>query len=71
MLIGQGKTIEETKKEVGMTIECLDNIEVAYNLAKLHGIEMPILECVYKVLHENLDPHEALNILMTRGKKSE
>ena len=71
ILIGQGKTIEETKKEVGMTIECLDNIEVAYSLAKLHGIEMPILESVYKVLHENLDPHEALNTLMTRGKKSE
>ena len=71
ILIGQGKTIEETKKEVGMIIECLDNIEVAYSLAKLHGIEMPILESVYKVLHENLDPHEALNTLMTRGKKSE
>ena len=28
-LIGQGKTIEETKKEVGMTIESIDNIEVA------------------------------------------
>ena len=71
MLIGQGKTLEETKKEVGMTIECIDNIEVAYNLAQLHGIEMPILECVYKVLYKNLEPKEALNILMTRGKKAE
>lgn len=71
MLIGQGKTLEETKLEVGMTIECIDNIEVAYNLAKLHGVEMPILECVYKVLYEKLEPKVALNILMTRGKKSE
>ena len=71
MLIGQGKTLEETKKEVGMTIECIDNIEVAYNLARLHGIEMPILECVYKVLYEGLEPKKALNILMTRGKKAE
>lgn len=70
-LIGQGKTLEETKQEVGMTIECIDNIEVAYNLAKLHGIEMPILECVYKLLYEGLDPRAALNMLMTRGKKSE
>ena len=71
MLIGQGKSLEETKKEVGMTIECIDNIEVAYNLAKLHGVEMPILECVYKVLYEGLEPKKALNILMTRGKKAE
>ena len=62
MLIGQGKTLEETKLEVGMTIECIDNIEVAYNLAKLHGVEMPILECVYKVLYEKLEPKVALNI---------
>lgn len=71
MLIGQGKTIEETKKEVGMTIECLDNIEVAYNLAKLHAIEMPILESVYKILHENLNPNDALTGLMTRNTKAE
>ena len=29
ILIGQGKTVEETRKEVGMTIESIDNIEVA------------------------------------------
>ena len=71
ILIGQGKTLEETKKEVGQTIECIDNIEVAYNLAKLHGIEMPILECVYKVLYEGLEPQDALIKLMTRNKKAE
>ena len=37
-LIGQGKTLEETKKEVGMTIESIDNIEVAYELGKLNNI---------------------------------
>ena len=31
-LIGQGKNLEETKKEVGMVIESIDNIEVAYEL---------------------------------------
>lgn len=70
-LIGEGKTLEETKQIVGMTIESIDNIEVAHNLAKLHNIEMPILETVYKVLYENLDPKEAINILMTRDKKAE
>ena len=38
MLIGQGKSLEETKKEVGMVIESIDNIEVAYELGKLHNI---------------------------------
>ena len=71
MLIGQGKSLEETKKEVGMVIESIDNIEVAYELGKLHNIEMPIVETVYKVLYENLNPQEAVKNLMTRNKKME
>ena len=70
-LIGQGKSLEETKKEVGMVIESVDNIEVTYELGKLHNIEMPIVETVYKVLYENLDPQEAVKNLMTRDKKME
>lgn len=70
-LIGQGKSLEETKKEVGMVIESIDNIDVAYELGKLHNIEMPIVETVYKVLYENLDPQEAVKNLMTRDKKME
>lgn len=70
-LIGQGKTLEETKKEVGMVIESIDNIEVAYELGKIHNIEMPIVNSVYKVLYENLNPTEAVKNLMTRDKKME
>ena len=70
-LIGQGKTLEETKKEVGMTIESIDNIEVAYELGKLHNIEMPIVDSVYGILYKNLKPEEAVNMLMNRAKKSE
>lgn len=70
-LIGQGKSLEDTKKEVGMVIESIDNIEVAYELGKLHNIEMPIVETVYKVLYENLDPKVAVKNLMTRDKKME
>lgn len=70
-LIGQGKTLEKTKKEVGMVIESIDNIEVAYELGKLHNIEMPIVETVYKVLYEGLEPQRAVKDLMTRDKKME
>lgn len=70
-LIGKGKSLEETKKEVGMVIESIDNIDVAYELGKLHNIEMPIVETVYRVLYESLDPQEAVKDLMTRDKKME
>lgn len=71
ILIGQGKTVEETRKEVGMTIESIDNIEVAYKLAKKYNVEMPIVNTVYDVLFNGLDPKEGVNKLMTRTLKAE
>ena len=56
--IARGLSIEETKKEVGMTIESIDNIEVAYKLAK-------------SVLYEGLKPEIAVEKLMTRQKRAE
>lgn len=70
-LIGQGKSLEETKKEVGMTIESIDNIEVAYQLGKIHNVEMPIVNAVYEVLSGNLKPEDAVKKLMNRASKVE
>ena len=69
--IGRGLSIEETRKEVGMTIESIDNIEVAYKLAQKYNIEMPIVNTVYNVLYNGLKPKEAVTMLMTREKKCE
>ena len=71
MLIGEGKTIEQTRQEVGMTIESIDNIEVAYKLGKMYGIDMPIVNIVYDVLYNNLQPREGVKRLMLRDKKFE
>lgn len=69
--IGRGLTIKETKKEVGMTIESIDNIEVAHKLAEKYNIEMPIVNTVYDVLYNGLKPQTAVTMLMTREKKCE
>ena len=71
MLIGQGKSLEETKQEVGMVIESIDNIEVAHKLSQIHKIGMPIVNTVYDVLYNNLKAEEAVEKLMTRDKKFE
>lgn len=70
-LIGKGKTLEEAQKEVGMVIESIDNIDVAYELCKRHQIEMPMVETAYQMIYKNLKPQEAVKKLMTRDKKSE
>ncbi len=70
-LIGQGKTLEEARAEIGMVIEGVDNIEVAYELSQKYHVEMPIVETVYAMLYHHLDPKVAVNQLMTREKKDE
>ncbi len=71
VMIGKGFSIEEARKEIGMTIESVDNIDVAYALSKKYNIEMPIVHGVYDVLYNGLDPKVAVDALMTRTLKEE
>ena len=70
-LMGQGKSLEEARKQIGMVIEGVDNIEVAYQLAQKYQVDMPIVNTVYAMLYNGLNPKEGVNILMTRDKKAE
>lgn len=70
-MLGQGHTLEEARKEIGMVIESVDNIDVAYSLSKKYNVEMPIVESVYKVLYNGNSPKEELVRLMTRNLKAE
>ena len=70
-LIGKGYSIEETREKIGMVIESIDNIDVAYNIAKKYNIDMPIVNCVYDILYNNLAPKDAVNMLMTRDLREE
>lgn len=71
ILIGKGATIEETKAEIGMTIESIDNIKTAYILSQKYKLDMPIITAAYKVVFENFNPNQAISDLMTRNPKFE
>lgn len=71
ILMGEGKNLEETLKEIGMVVEGITTTNVAYKLSKKYGIEMPITEEIYKVLYENKNPEKAVTNLMTRSRKYE
>lgn len=70
-LIGKGLSVEEAKKEIGQTIESVDNIEIAKKLSKKYDVEMPIVNAVYDVLFNGLNPNEAGKKLMLRELKYE
>ena len=70
-MIGKGYTIDEAKREIGMTIERIDNLDVAYKIDQKYNVEMPIVNAVYDVLYNGLDPKTAVENLMTRTLKEE
>ncbi|HNB09148.1 MAG TPA: NAD(P)H-dependent glycerol-3-phosphate dehydrogenase [bacterium] len=69
--LGQGKKLEEILASMKMVAEGVKTAKAAYALAQKHGIEMPIIEQVYRVIFENKDPRAAVYDLMTRESKSE
>lgn len=70
-LIGRGHTVETIESEIGMVVEGIPTSKALYEISKSQNIYMPITNVIYKILYENLDFRDALNILMTKGKKSE
>ena len=54
-----------------MTIESIDNIEVAKKLSEEFNVSMPIVDAVYSILYEGLNPDKAVEMLMTRDRKME
>lgn len=71
ILIGQGRTPEEAKKEVGMVVEGMIACESAYKLALKYNVQMPIVNEAYNILYNGMEPKQAIENLMTRSKKSE
>ena len=71
ILIGQGVKPESAIEEIGMVVEGITTAEAAYALAQQNGIEMPITECIYKVIHGDMEARDAVLLLMARDKKNE
>lgn len=70
-LIGKGMSIEQARKEIGMTIESVDNIKIAKKLQEKYNVDMPIVTSIYDVLYNGLSPIDAAKQLMTRKLKFE
>ncbi|MGP1938958.1 MAG: NAD(P)H-dependent glycerol-3-phosphate dehydrogenase [Arsenophonus sp. ET-DL9-MAG3] len=71
ILLGQGMNIEEAEKQIGQMVEGYLNAKEVYILSRRIGVEMPIIEQIYKVLYCNKNVFEAANTLLNRTAKDE
>ena len=69
--IGQGKSIDEVLASTNMVAEGVKSSPSVLDLARRHGVEMPITEQVVGVCHHGRTAAEALGALMQRSRKSE
>jgi glycerol-3-phosphate dehydrogenase (NAD(P)+) len=70
--LGRGRKLPEILTAMkGSVAEGVFTTKAALELARSHGVEMPITEQMNAVLHEGKAPGEAIHDLMTRSSKSE
>jgi glycerol-3-phosphate dehydrogenase (NAD(P)+) len=70
--LGRGKKLPEIIAGMhGMVAEGVFTTTAAVGLAQARGVEIPITEQMYAILHEGKSPKEAIQELMTRSGKSE
>lgn len=69
--LGQGMTLSGILSSTKSVAEGVATSLSAYELSQKTGVEMPIVEQVYKVLHKGKSPAAAVNVLMNRALRSE
>lgn len=69
--LGQGESLEEILTDMKAVAEGVKTASAVRELARRHGVEMPIAEQVCAIVEEGRSPAEALQALMMRDPKPE
>jgi glycerol-3-phosphate dehydrogenase (NAD(P)+) len=71
LALGEGKSQAETLLAIGQVVEGINTSREIHALAQEHGVDMPITEQVYLILHEGHTPRAAVHALMERAIRPE
>jgi glycerol-3-phosphate dehydrogenase (NAD(P)+) len=69
--LGQGMKLQEILSSTRSVAEGVATALSAFELSQKFGVEMPIVEQVYKVIHKDKSPAEAVSVLMNRALRAE
>lgn len=70
-LLGKGQSLDKVTNEMGMVIEGVRTTKAAYQLAEHFDTTMPLTSALYSILFGEIPPKQAVDQLMSRGKKQE
>jgi glycerol-3-phosphate dehydrogenase (NAD(P)+) len=69
--LGRGRKLADVLGSMSMVAEGVKTTRSAYELAKIHNVEMPITTQMYNILFEDKEPARAVGDLMARSPKPE
>ena len=64
-------SVEEAQEEIQQVVEGVKAAKAVHEVSEELGIEMPIVNQVYRILYEGLTPRKAVEALMSRELKPE
>lgn len=71
ILLGKGKKLSDILAEMNMVAEGVKTTKSAWLLAQREGVDMPILEQIYKVIYKDKPCDDAVKTLLARDQKIE
>ena len=69
--LGKGMTVEEVQESNRQTAEGVKSCRSVLDLARAHGVDVPITEAVVRVCHEGESPENMVREIMSREAKPE
>lgn len=69
--LGAGRSLEEVINDMNMVAEGVKSSKALAEIAREHGVEMPIIDHVVKVVHEGMGVRDMVRSLMEREPKAE
>jgi glycerol-3-phosphate dehydrogenase (NAD(P)+) len=69
--LGRGQSLSQAQNEIHQVVEGLPAARAVCAVAKRLGVEMPICQEIYRVMHEGRPVRDAVQALMGREMRSE
>ncbi|HEX4277298.1 MAG TPA: NAD(P)H-dependent glycerol-3-phosphate dehydrogenase [Bryobacteraceae bacterium] len=69
--LAHGRKLDEIVRSMKMVAEGIKTTNAAVDLARRHGVEMPISQQMFQMLHFGITPRDAIRTLMERSLKGE
>ena len=69
--LGRGMTVEQVQESTRQTAEGVKSCRSVLDLARAHGVDVPITEAVVRVCHEGESPANMVREIMSREAKPE